>query len=250
MGWGLLFFGYFLEFVLGLNNMFAPFVHLLAYALMVVGCNGLARYCKRFLSPKWCALGLTVLAVWRTFAEINDYFSLGLGFLPQAVTDAVKWVNFIGVIVFHIFLALAVKELALRVDQTKNAVRAYRNLVLLGLYAVLMAVQMVYPHESVIRVLYPVAVLLQLAWAICNCVMLYSCHMHIAPANESEGRAPSRFAFVNRIRNAMDEREQKAIEADRAYHAENAKAAHDRKMARMSKKQQAREQVRSKSRKS
>ena len=250
MGWGLLFFGYFLEFILGLNAMFAPFVHFVAYALMVVGCNGLARYCKRFFLPKWCALGLMVPAVWRTFAEINDYFALGLGFLPTVVTDVVRWVNFIGVVVFHILLAVAVKELALRVEQSKNAVRAYRNLIMVGLHALLMIVQMVYPAEDVVRVLYPVAVLLQLTWAICNCVMLYSCYMHIAPANEREGRAPSRFAFVNRIRSAMDEREQRAVEADRAYHAENTKKAHDKKMARMSKKQQARERVRDKNRKS
>jgi hypothetical protein len=244
MGWGLLFFGYFLEFILGMNAMFAPFIHLLAYALMVVGCNGLARYCKRFIFPKWCALALMVPAIWRTFAEINEQLSLGLGFLPEAVTEVVEWINFAGVVVFHILLALAVKELAMRVGQTKNAVRAVRNLIMVGLHALFMLVQMTLSVESVVRVLYPVTVLLQVAWAICHCVMLYSCYMHIAPANESEARAPSRFAFVNRIRDEMDKREQKAIEADRAYHAENAKRAHDKKVARMSKKQQAREQKR------
>lgn len=246
MGWGLLFFGYFLEFVLGMNAMFAPFIHLVAYAFIVVGCNGLARYCKKFMLPKWCALGLMVPAVWRTFVEVNTQLSLGMDFLPDAVTEAVRWVNFAGVVVFHVFLAMAIRVLALRVDQTKNVVRAVRNLIMVGLHALLMLIQIALPVESVVRVLYPVTVLLQLTWAVCNCVMLYSCYMHIAPANESEGRKPSRFALVNRMRDKMEEREQKAIEADRAYHAENAKRAHDKKMARMSKKEQAKEQRRSK----
>lgn len=244
MGWGLLFFGYFLEYILALNSLFAPFVLLVGYALMVVGCNGLARFCKRFLFPKWCAAALMLPALWRTVVEINTRFSLGLGFLPEAVTSAARWIDFGGSVVFHIFLALAVKELALRVDQTKNAVRAYRNLLFVGLHALFVVVQTLLPIEEVVRVLYPVTILLQLTWAICNCVMLYSCYMHIAPANASEVRAPSRFAFVNRIRDELDRREQKAIEADRAYHAENARRAHDKKVARMSKKEQAREQKR------
>jgi hypothetical protein len=244
MGWGLLFFGYFLEFILGMNAMFAPFVYFPAYAFIVVGCNGLARYCKRFVFPKWCAFALMLPAIWRTFVGINAQFSLGLGFLPEVVTEIVEWLHFGGVVVLHILLALAVKELALRVGQTKNAVRAVRNLVMVGIHALLMLLQMTIPLESVVRVLYPVTVLLQLTWAICNCVMLYSCYMHIAPANENEDRKPSRFGFVNRIRDKLDEREQKAIEADRAYHAENAKRAHDKKVARMSKKQQAREHKR------
>jgi hypothetical protein len=69
----------------------------------------------------------------------------------------------------------------------------------------------------------------QLIWVICNCVMLYSCYMRIAPANESDTRPPSRFAFINRMRAAFDSREQKAIEADRAYHADNAKRAMERR---------------------
>lgn len=244
MGWGLLFFGYFLEFILGMNAMFAPFVHLVAYAFMVVGCNGLARYCKRFALPKWCALGLMLPAIWRTFAGVNDLLSLGLPFLPDVVTEVVRWIDFSGVVVFHILLALAVKELALRVGVNKNAVRAIRNLIMVGLHAAFILIQAALPVESVVRVLYPVSLLLQLAWAICNCIMLYSCYMRIAPANESDAPPPSRFAFINRIRRAMEEREQKAIEADRAYHADNARRAHEKKMARMSKKQQARQQKR------
>ena len=246
MGWGLLFFGYFLEYVLGISSVFAPFVHLLGPALMVVGANGLSRYCRSFARVRWCALVLAVLGVWRSRVGLDELFSLGLPFLAEIVTDLVLWANFAAMTVFHIFLAMSVKELAMRVGVNKNAVRALRNLIMYGLYAMAyLLVNTVSPLKSFV----PVMLLLWPLWSICNCVMLYSCYMRIAPANENEERTPSRFAFVNRMRAAFDAREQKAIEADRAYHAENARAANEKKMARMSKKQQARQQTRDRNRK-
>lgn len=246
MGWGLLFFGYFLEFILGMNTMFAPFVHVLGYALMAVGINGLRRYCRSFVRVYACALALLLLGVWRMFVGVDELFSLQLPFLLDGINQTVVWLNFALMILFHIFLALSVKELALRVSVSKNAVRAMRNLIAFGLYAVCYLLLMLVPT---LKFLVPATLLLWPLWAICNCVMLYSCYMRIAPANESDQRPPSRFAFVNRMRSAIEIREQKAIEADRAYHAENARRAHEKKMARMSKKQQSRENTRNRNKK-
>jgi hypothetical protein len=121
-----------------------------------------------------------------------------------------------------------------------------RNLIAFALYAGCYLLLNIVPT---FKVLIPVTLLLRLFWAICNCVMIYSCYMHIAPANEYEERLQSRFAFVNRMRAAFAAREQKAIEADRVYHAEHARRAHDKKMARLSKKQQSREQARERNKK-
>jgi hypothetical protein len=246
MGWGLLFFGYFLEFVLGMNSMFAPFVHVIGYALMAVGINGLRRYCRSFGRAYICALVLLLLGIWRMFVGVDEMFSLQLPFLLDGITQTVNWADFAVMILFHVFLALSVKELALRVSVSKNAVRAMRNLIAFALYAGCYLLLSIVPA---LKVLIPVTLLLRLFWAICNCVMLYSCYMHIAPANEHEERPPSRFAFVNRMRAAFAAREQKAIEADRVYHAEHARRAHDNKMARLSRKQQAREQARERNKK-
>jgi signal transduction histidine kinase len=244
MGWGLLFFGYFLEFILGINSMFAPFVYLIGFAVILMGVSQLARYCKSFLRAKWCVLALMVLSVWRTYAGLNDLFSLGLPFVNQTVSSVVSWLFFLGMTLFHVFLALSVKELALRVDSNKNAVRALRNLVMYGLYAV---AYLLSNTMTGVKSLVPIVLLLWPVWAICNCVMLYSCYMHIVPADQEEqaGRPLSRFAFVNRFRAAMDAKEQKAIEADRAYHAENAR----RRMEKLSRKQQARAEAKERNRK-
>ena len=244
MGWGLLFFGYFLEFILGINSMFAPFVYLIGFALIAVGANALSRYCNLFGRVKWCALAMMIVSIWRTYAGLDELFSLGLPFVTQTAATVISWLYFLGMTLFHIFLALAVKELALRVNENKNAVRALRNLVMYGLYAL---AYLLANTLTVVKPLVPIVLLLWPVWAICNCVMLYSCYMHIMPANEDEqaARPPSRFAFVNRFRAAMDAREQKAIEADRAYHAENAR----RRMEKLSRKQQARQEAKQRNRK-
>lgn len=244
MGWGLLFFGYFLEFILGINAMFAPFVHLLGFALMAVGISGLARYCKSFHRVKWCAIALMVISIFRTYAGLDELFSLGLPLVSGVVSTVFSWLYFLGISLFHVFLALSVKELALRVDSNKNAVRALRNLVTYGLYA---AAYLLVNTLPAVKALVPIVLILWPVWAICNCVMLYSCYMHIVPAHENENapRTPSRFAFINRLRAAFDAKEQKAIEADRAYHEQNAR----KKMERLSQKQRAREEARERNRK-
>lgn len=229
MGWGLLFFGYFLEYVLGMNAMFAPFIHVIGCALMIAGAKGLSRYCHSFKRVWVSAWALMVPAVLRTLVDLNTLFSWNIPFVGDILKTAAHWANLYLMVLFHVFLALAVKELALRVGVSKNAVRAVRNLVMMAIYVVLVLIQTIFPVEAVLRVLYPVMLIAQLIWVICNCVMLYSCYMRIAPANESDTRPPSRFAFINRMRAAFDSREQKAIEADRAYHADNAKRAMERR---------------------
>lgn len=244
MGWGLLFFGYFLEFILGINAMFAPFVHLIGFALMAVGASSLSRYCKSFGRVKWCAVALTMVGVFRTYTGLDELFSLGLPAVTGPLSATFSWLYFLGISLLHLFMALSVKELAMRVGVNKNAVRALRNLVMYGLYA---AAYLLVNTLPALKILVTVVLLLWPLWAICNCVMLYSCYMHIMPAHEDENapRPLSRFAFVNRFRAAMDAKEQKAIEADRAYHAENAK----KRMERLSQKQRVRAESRERNRK-
>jgi hypothetical protein len=196
---------------------------------MIAGAKGLSRYCHSFKRVWVSAWALMVPAVLRTLVDLNTLFSWNIPFVGDILKTAAHWANLYLMVLFHVFLALAVKELALRVGVSKNAVRAVRNLVMMAIYVVLVLIQTIFPVEAVLRVLYPVMLIAQLIWVICNCVMLYSCYMRIAPANESDTRPPSRFAFINRMRAAFDSREQKAIEADRAYHADNAKRAMERR---------------------
>ncbi len=250
MGWGPLFFGYFLEFVLGINQTVAPFIHLLAYGFMCVGLGALERYCREFLKARICAIALLLLAVPRTLAGLMAVFpSLPFAALGGTVGEVLDLLNLALMVIFHVFLALAIKTLALRVSLKENAARAITNLILLGIYAALQLTVNLFPMEQLPAIVIGTAILLRLITGVVNGILLFSCYMHIQPAAGETKRAPSRFAFVNRFRKAFDEKEQKAIEADRAWHAENARKKYEKKVARMSQKERQRELERERRRK-
>lgn len=256
MGWGLLFFGYVLKYVLGLNPMFDVVLTLPACLFMVFGLKRLSLYCHTFRYAVWSvapvaavslggvigALALPVAELPASGASAADW----LGYLAKASTAG--WLNFAdaaAMLVFHVALAIAVKELAMRVDVRKNAVRALRNLVIVGLYTVCFLMAETFP--ALTAVMSPTALLIRLVFVICNSVLLYSCYMRIAPAEQTEApRRPSRFAWVNRLRDAYEQKTQKAIDADRAYHEKNLRERREKQLARMSKKQREKETLRQK----
>ncbi len=247
MGWGLLFFGYFLVFVLGLNPLFEVFATIPGWAVMLVGLCNLKRYCHSFRYAQWCVYPTLFIVVWQTFVGIQTQFDVPFAFLHEQVTVVVGWAELLAVLLFHTVLVISTKELALRVSVPKNAVRAMRNLVLVWLYGILLLVQTLIPKAEITRTLYPVLLLLQLVWAISFCVLLYSCYMRICPADDIEHtRKPSRFAWINRLRVAMDEKEQRAIEADRTYHAKQARERQEKSLARLSQKQRAKQELKNK----
>ena len=47
MGFGLLFFGYFMEFLLSMNKI-GTFTHIIGYMVMFAGLARLRRYCRMF----------------------------------------------------------------------------------------------------------------------------------------------------------------------------------------------------------
>ena len=62
-----------------------------------------------------------------------------------------------------------------------------------------------------------IAFFLQFVWAIFNLVNLFGCYMYICPeGDEDMERKPSRFGFVNDIRDKMDERDRQAREREAA----------------------------------
>lgn len=255
MGWGLLFIGYFLTFLPGQNAMLAVPLALPGCVLMLLGLKRLSLYCHTFHYAMWCSIlpgaisvGVLVYALLaRSVVPTRDGVTAWLRYVAEiGSTGVFGLLSVIAVVLFHAALAWGVKELAMRVGVRKNAVRALRNLIFVGLYAVGMVLT-----RTVSGL--PVAVsattaLLGLVWSVCNCVMLYSCYMHIAPAEEAEEatRKPSRFAFVNRWRDAYEQKTQKAIDADRAYHEKNARERREKQLARMSKKQREKQELKQK----
>lgn len=234
MGFGLLFFGYCLEFILGLNR-YGVFVYLLGYGIMLSGLTHLSRYCHRFRPAQYTTWALMLMAVYHTFAGIEGLTTVSFPFVTETLTQVVDWIDFALVLLFHLFLALGIRELALRVGLTKNGVFAIRNFLLVLLCDIVYLSGRFLPlKEGYLTVPFWI---LRLLWAVLNGVLLYSCYMRICPANEPEHvRKPSRIGWINRLQKAFDEKEKAAIEADRAYHEENARRRKEKYISNMKKK--------------
>lgn len=248
MGWGHLFFGYFLTFLLGLHPTFAIFSTVPGCLFMLFGLKRLSLYCRSFHYALWCAplmaavsIGGIVGGLLTAPPETATAAEWLRAISSYAGRGAVAWLDFAAVLLFHAALALAIKEIATRVGVPKNAVRAVRNFIIVGLWAVCFVLTSALPADTG-KLLTGPAMLMMLIWAFCNCILLYSCYMRIAPAEQAEEqRKPSRFAWVNRMRDAYEEKTQKAIDADRAYHAKNARERMEKRQARMSEKQRRKE---------
>ena len=261
MGWGPLFFGYFLAFVPGQNILLSTPVLLIGGCFMLWGLTRLSRYCHTF---RYALLGVVLMMATALLGAVLPLVlpppelsteALGVTGWLRALSEMgqryvwLDWTRLLFLALFHVALAFSVKEIALRVGVQKNAVRALRNLVLLGVYVLAVVLQMSgvgIPHLT------EVATIVCLIVAICNSVMLYSCYMRIAPAegeNAQDARKPSRFAFINHLRAKMQEREDKAREADRAYSEQQAREEREKQLSRMSKKQRQREEARDRNKK-
>ncbi len=262
MGWGPLFFGYFVAFVPGQNALLTELLLLIGGAFMLWGLTRLSRYCHTF---RYAAVGvllmlaLTLTGVVLAVAVPAPSLSTEVGGVADwlRLLDGMQrfawlgWLQLLSVALFHVALAFSVKELAMRVGLEKNAVRALRNLVMFGVYMVATVLQR---SGVAIAHLGEVATVVCLIVGICNSVMLYSCYMRIAPAEGEDAERettpkPSRFAAVNRLRAKMKEREDKAREADREYNEQRLREEREKQLSRMSKKQRLREEARDRNKK-
>ena len=248
MGWGYLFFGYFLAFILGQNAMLAVLSTLPGCLFMTWGIKRLSLYCRTFHYALWSAalvvavsVGRLVLAMLTPLSEAAEEGATLAAWLRHAAELGMQgWLGFAEIVVlvlFHAALAFGIKDIAMRVGVQKNAARALRNLVLVGLYAV--GTVLSRTVDGLPLAVGAISVLLGLIWSIAGGVLLYSCYMRIAPAEQTEPvRRPSRFGWVNRVRDAYEQKTQRAIDADRAYHEQKSRERWEKQRLRMSKKQQ------------
>lgn len=256
MGWGLLFLGYLMKFLLGLNPIFDVVLTLPACLVMLLGLKRLSLYCHTFHYALWSTALLAAVSVGGVIGALLVPSSAlpaagaGLTAWLRYVANAslggwVAWADMIAVVLFHAALALGIKDIAMRVGVQKNAVRAIRNLVLVGLYALCLLTANIVP--SVAPMMAAPATLICLVFAVCNCVLLYSCYMRIAPAEEVvTTRRQNRIGWINRLRDAYERKTQKAIEDDRAYHAQLSSERREKLLARMSQKQRNKEELKQK----
>ena len=226
MGFGLLFVGYFAVTFLTLNTV-GFLIRLVGYGIILSALGKLRQYHRAFGLAWWGGVLMLLVSAALAVAGVSE-------FLYESLLISSRWVsefamNVLGYVeqtcslVFHALLLWAIRGIALETEENKIAVNAVRNFVFLCIYEIVYLVGIL-PVEAIHNAtarLGMIALLVYLVCVVLNLILFGSCYARICDENDVEmQRKPSRFAFVNRMREENERRAQKAAEETRAYRQE------------------------------
>lgn len=207
MGFGLLFMGYFLAFIVFIGHL--AVCRAIGGAIMAVAAYKLRGYSKGFK--------------WMLIASVFSFFFYGaaaaldaLDYLGVVYAGKEMIATFISVadipitFAFHGAMLMAIRSISRETDSGKLYFAASRNLIF---YAILFVLQLVtlLPF-SVARNMSVLSIVLSLVLAIFNLVLIFKCYAGICDSDDVDMEVrPSRIGFVNTFR---DEQEKRRIAAE------------------------------------
>ena len=219
MGFGILFLAYFLAFFVPLS-----YLHIIGYAGVAWALLKLKDYRPQFIKAAYWLIPLGVLCLYHIAQSVLSLLpSLGMAaielpFVNQTVTAVVSMIESVLILCFHFSLLRTVCGFASELELPAIAKRADWGLWLVSIQSTCYVVAMILELAAVQLQLFSlIAFLLQFVWSVYNMINIFTCYMYICPeGDEDMERKPSRFAFVNEIREKMDERDRMAREKEAA----------------------------------
>ncbi len=208
MGFGLLFFGYFMVHLMSINQIGA-FAEIIGYVIIFISSVKLNRYNSSF---KWMMLASVIMiAVSGAVAASNVsqflYEQLIIDSQPFGDTyrNIVGYVELAVVFIFHTAMLSAIRSIAIETGEIKNAMVALRNLVVVCVYFVLYLLATTIP--SISKYCLIAAVIVYFFFVVFNLALIYSCYARICDEGDVDmEQRPSRFAFVNKMREESEQR--------------------------------------------
>ena len=221
MGFGPLLIGYIFTYLvtLGLGDyLFAGM--LIGGFIMFLGLCELRKYCPTFLYAIIADILLILCSFYETAAWIDSAFLLDIGIHSALVLRVFDYIELAVNLWFNLSLLYGIADLSRRVEYPPTREKAYRNMIFVGVFYV-MQILLLIPNTVFDRdkaFFMTLLMILQVIYAFFNLLLIFKCYAMICPEGEEEmQRKPSRFAFVNKMREKQDEREQKAIESTKEY---------------------------------
>lgn len=221
MGFGPLLIGYFITFIvtLGLGNyLFAGM--LIGGFIMYLGLSELRKYAPTFLYAIIANILLILCSFYETAAYIDDAFLLEIGLCEGTVSNVFGFIELAVYLVFNIALLYGIADLSRRVEYPETRSKAFRNMTFVVFYNLFYL--MILIPDSIFQkdlgFFMTLLMILQIFYAFFNLALIFKCYAMICPEGEEDmPRKPSRFEFINKLREKQDEREQAAIESTKAY---------------------------------
>ena len=175
---------------------------------------------------------LAVNDVWSFMYEELLVNSLPFG---EKFRTVVGYVEMIAAFIFNASMLYAIRGIAIETDVEKIAVNSVRNFVFICIYYVLYFIGILpfaFAKEYAKFFSAPVLIL-YFVWIIFNLVLIYSCYARICDENDVDmQRKPSRFAFVNKMREESEQRAQAAAARQAEYKREKQRKRDERRRLR------------------
>lgn len=215
MGYGLVLIGYALTFFTSLT-LYGWLFRLLGYTAMAYGLFKLKDYFPFYKLSLFVVMALGLTGVGEAVAEILS----AIGSDPEPFKTVVLYTRDALVLVFHVLFLIATYIAFGVVGMTDKKVNAVTDIcaVVLGyVFYILAALKIVETS---------VAILVQLIWTVMVFFLIFSCYMRICPeGDESMPRRESKIPFINKFSEALEKRENEAIERTRREIEEKKKKA-------------------------
>lgn len=208
MGFGLLFLGYLLQ----INFVYAGFTDIFAYLLIFAGITKLSVYNRSFKRARIVLFPLIAVGGVYFVVEVLRFFVTDSDLLKSA-GDFISIISLVLVAIFSYFTLSGIEKIAQDTELPRIGARAVRNIFLGSVYYILALILLI-NHPTINDMNRYLGVphwLFGLAFMVLNAMLIYSCYMWICLEGEEKMPVkPSRFAFVNRIRQSQDAKEREA----------------------------------------
>lgn len=226
MGFGILFCGYLIAYLLSLNP-YAALTRFVGYIVLFVALNKLGRHNRFFGYSRLIAIPLALMAGVDAVASIlsrlmGEGAPASLDKLSRALAGGLTMFD----LALGICLFMAIYWLATDTALPKLARSARIAMLLSGAYGVLtgLSVLPVKLGPSYANTLALLVLCMRLIWTVVGLVLIFRCYMWICLEGDEEmAQKPSRFAFVNEYRARQAEKQERAKEETLAYAEEKRK---------------------------
>lgn len=187
MGFGYVLVGYFFANIMGTVHSVFGFAQLVGYPLMLVGFRKLAAYQRGFLKCFYLSFAALPFSVYRTYLSL---IAFGVPF-PEPLAGfaaAVDWIYFAFFLLLEGLWLLSVGALSAELSFPKTQSAAYRNMIFVGLYALIYLVTgLPFVAQTQASKYFVVPfLLLRTAALFLNLWLLYLCYRNICPAEEEQ----------------------------------------------------------------
>lgn len=219
MGFGLLFLGYFIAFLMALTK-FGFAIRLAGYLLMAYSLIKLRDFELKFTWPMSVSFGMIIVGVVQCVYGMGDELGYTFSETITILRTIVDTVESLIVVIFNFLLLWSIMTIAGKLELSKQKRTAIRNMMFIGLWFILnflgtgpMADNITYVYYFALPTF-----ILYMAWIILNLTLVFSCYMYICPSGDEEmSRKKTNIKFIDNIIEESDRRLDKATKETTEY---------------------------------